>query len=159
MINFLFIVGAKYVIILSVLIGAWWFYTLTRNRKERIFFFTLFTCILAIAIAKLGSNFYFDPRPFVEQNFTPLIPHNADNGFPSDHALLAGAAASIVSFYDKRKGLYLWLIAFFVGLSRIFVGVHHITDILASFLIAFISALIIFFVQRKYWDDILKHIK
>jgi undecaprenyl-diphosphatase len=91
---------------------------------------------LAYIFSKITSIIYFDPRPFVVGHFTPLITHAPDNGFPSDHMLLASAIASIIFAYNKKLGVVAWVIAFVVGASRVLAGVHHWIDILGSAVIA-----------------------
>jgi undecaprenyl-diphosphatase len=78
-------------------------------------------------------------------NFTPLIPHAPNNGFPSDHTLLVSAIAAICSFYSRRVGVILWVIALYVGISRVYVGVHHPVDIVGSAVIAVTVSLLVFF--------------
>jgi len=88
--------------------------------------------------AKLISRFYFDPRPFVVGNFTPLIPHTADNGFPSDHALLGAAIAFSIFHFNKKLGFLLLYLTALVGVARVMAGVHHATDIAGSVAIVLI---------------------
>jgi undecaprenyl-diphosphatase len=80
--------------------------------------------------------FYFDPRPFVTGHFAPLIPHNLDNGFPSDHTLLSSAIAMTVTLRNRSVGVVLWLLALLVGLARIASGLHSPTDVIASLVLA-----------------------
>ena len=91
---------------------------------------------LSYIAAKIISHFYFDPRPFVVGNFTPLIPHAADNGFPSDHTLLGAAIAFAIFRFNKKLGLLLLFFAILVGFSRVLAGVHHASDIAGSIVIA-----------------------
>jgi undecaprenyl-diphosphatase len=97
---------------------------------------TLASGALAWGIAKALAALWYDPRPFVVGHFTPLIAHAADNGFPSDHALLSGVLASAVFAYDRRWGAALWLCALLIGMARVAAGVHHALDIAGSFVIA-----------------------
>lgn len=100
-------------------------------------------------MAKIAGHFYTDTRPFVSGNFTPLIPHAADNGFPSDHMLLASALAAVVMCYRKRLGYALWAVAIIIGISRVYVGVHHPIDIVGSALIALLAAFIVHIVEKR----------
>ncbi|MDB5266407.1 MAG: phosphatase family protein [Parcubacteria group bacterium] len=145
--NTFFIFGAKYLVALSLLLILWFFWKLPREEKKGFAVVGVVSAILSFVIAKLVSLAYMDPRPFVVNHVAPLIPHAADNGFPSDHALLVGVLAAVVSLYDRRFGVILWVIALIVGISRVFVGVHHLVDILGSFLIAILSA---YAVKRLY---------
>jgi len=143
-----FIFGAKYLIILSVLIAAWFFYKFPHKRKLAIFGF----CSLALTfiLAKIGAHFYNDPRPFVTEGFTPLIPHAPDNGFPSDHMLLASALPAIIIYYSRKYAIVLWIIAIIIGLSRIYVGVHHRIDVVGSVIFAVVATGIAHYVLWKY---------
>ncbi len=146
----LFIFGAKYLFILSLVLGLWWFYKLSKERRSEALIFGILTLPLAFILAKIASHFYFDPRPFVVGGYTPLIMHAPDNGFPSDHSLLVSAIASVVTFIDIRKSIWFWFVAILVSVSRVGVGVHHPLDVTASAVIAAVSAYIVHFILKWY---------
>ena len=91
---------------------------------------------LMYVLLVIAGMVYFDPRPFDAGHFTPLIPHDPDNGFPSDHSLLCSATSSIVFFYNQRMSAFLWILTAIVGTSRVYTGLHHPLDILTSIAIA-----------------------
>ncbi|MHB0977938.1 MAG: phosphatase PAP2 family protein [Minisyncoccota bacterium] len=144
----LFIFGAKYLYILPIIIGAIYFLKASGETKKEIFIFAVFTLPLTFLLGVLANHLYINPRPFVVDNFAPLIPHAADNGFPSDHMLLVSVIAMLFSFFSRRTALWLWIIAFLVGISRVYVGVHHLTDIFGSVIIAVISGYTVFYAHR-----------
>jgi len=131
----LIIFTAKYLLFASALIAILYFLKQPRQRQKEILIFAVVLLPLSYIAAKIISRFYFDPRPFAAQNFTPLIPHAADNGFPSDHTLLGAAVAFAVFRFNKKLGLFLFFLAVLIGLARILAGVHHITDIAGSLVI------------------------
>lgn len=157
MIDLFFVVGARYVFLLSVIIAGVYFLKQPRSVQKRILIFACITLPLTFVIARVGGHFYDNPRPFVVGNFTPLIPHAPDNGFPSDHTLLVSAIASLVYAFNRRSGLVLWLIALYVAVSRVYVGVHHPIDVIGSMVIAsLVTAFAVFFitfVQEKFLVD------
>jgi undecaprenyl-diphosphatase len=136
----LFIFGAQYVFILSLIIGFFHFIRSDKNTRKHIFLIALIVLPLAFISAKTANYFFINPRPFVVGGFEPLIPHAPDNGFPSDHTLLLSALAAIWTFVDRRTALVLWGITLFVGISRVYAGVHHVLDIVASILISIVCA-------------------
>ena len=80
-----------------------------------------------------------------------LISPNADWSFPSDHAT---AVASIVAAFWFKKfqriaGL-LAVPAFLISFSRVFIGVHYVSDVLGGVAIGSLGA---FFVTQLYQDD------
>lgn len=144
--NDLIIFGAKYLTGVMILISFGFFLKLPRAKKIEMAIFGIITLPTIYLIARFASLMYFNPRPFVVGNFTPLIEHANNNGFPSDHALLSSAVAMVVYFFNKKFGIFLLLLTFLVGISRVFSGVHHIIDILASISIA----VIVSFAMHKY---------
>lgn len=111
--------------------------------------------MLAFAMAFILSNIaralYDNPRPFVVGSFEPLIPHEPDNGFPSDHALLFSAIASVVMLYNRKLSIVFWILAVAISLLRVYAGVHHLVDVLASFVISIVSTLAAYAIISKLW--------
>jgi undecaprenyl-diphosphatase len=139
-----FIFGAKYAMILSFVVAGGYFLKVPREEQKRMVLFAALALPLIYLTSLIASALYDNPRPFVVGNFTPLIPHAPNNGFPSDHTLLVSAIAAVCSFYSRRVGVILWVIALYVGISRVYVGVHHPVDIVGSAVIAVIVSLIVF---------------
>lgn len=136
--DFLIIFGAKYLYLAIVIAALWYVYTQRSEQRFRIILAACLALPLTYVVAKLMSSFYYDPRPFVVGNFTPLLPHAPDNGFPSDHTLLSAAVAAVIFFFHRKLGMVLFVIAFLVGMARVVAGIHHLVDILGSIVIAFL---------------------
>ena len=60
-------------------------------------------------------------------HFEPLIPHEPDNGFPSDHTLLGGAIASLLLPFEKRLSAGAWILTVVFGLCRVYAGQAYTT--------------------------------
>ena len=130
---------AKYFIILSALGFLYVLYKIPRNEKFNFILVAALGGIFSLVLAKLASHFILDPRPFVQGHFSPLISHAADNGFPSDHTLLAAFLAFVTFTKSRKIGGILLLIALLIGLARMAAGIHHSWDILGSFVITFLA--------------------
>lgn len=146
--NSLFIFGAKYLYVVAILIALFYFLKQPKETKKKIIILGLVSLPIMYAVAKLIGLFYYDPRPFVVGDFTPLIPHADDNGFPSDHTLFAAAIASVIYPFSRKTSFILWGITLAVGLSRVYVGVHHIVDILGSIAIAILISALTYWVIK-----------
>lgn len=142
--NSLIIFGAKYLIVVLVVIALAYFVKQSREKQKQLAVFALIALPATYVVAKIASLLYYNPRPFVVENFTPLISHIADNGFPSDHTLLSSAVASVVYYFDKKVGAVLFVLALLVGAARVLAGVHHVVDILGSFVIAIVVSLLVY---------------
>ena len=144
MLDSLMIIIAKYFYLVIVFIGFIYIIWRLYNKKNFILWHSIIGMPLSLLVAKIGSKLFYDPRPFVVKHFVPLVKHAADNGFPSDHALLSFTIASLIFFYNKKLGIILFIFGLFVGLSRVYVGIHSVIDILGSFVI---SVTIIYFTK------------
>lgn len=116
------------------------------------------------AVALLGSliinnniikNLVQRPRPFV--TFTDLrilIPTPSEFSFPSGHTSSSFAAAAVFyRFFPKRLGIPAIVLAGLIGFSRLYVGVHYPTDVLAGvimgILLSYLAEYLVMFFEKK----------
>jgi membrane-associated phospholipid phosphatase len=73
-----------------------------------------------------------------------LLSHpSADPSFPSDHAAAAFAIAFAVLAFSRRGGLVFLAAATWIGLSRIALGMHYPTDVIAGAFVGWLAATLI----------------
>ncbi len=102
--------------------------------------------VLALAIGTFAGALRTESRPFaVDATVTKLIPHAADNSFPSDHALLAFSVSWVILWWRRAAGAVALALACLVALGRVVVGVHWPIDVVGSALIALLAAWIAVF--------------
>ncbi len=99
--------------------------------------------VLAYGASLVLTGIVSDPRPYIVARTRALTPVGHDNGFPSDHTLLAAALTASLWWIDRRL-----LAAFAVGtlliaLGRLGIGAHHTLDVLGSLAIAAVAARIV----------------
>lgn len=126
-------------------------YWFTRNHRNRMMVIqAVITFILAEILGKLAGLFYSHYQPFaVLQDVNQLVEHAIDNSFPSDHSILFFSICASFWLMRKKEG-WLWLVlAVFVGLSRVWVGVHYPVDVITGALFGFISALFVYWAVPK----------
>lgn len=92
--------------------------------RAKLVLLALVAIPLAYGFGEIASLMYYAPRPFVELGISPLVPHVADNGFPSSHALFAMTIALIVFTYNRLAGSILIAFALLVGVGRVLSYVH-----------------------------------
>ncbi|MBW4078688.1 MAG: phosphatase PAP2 family protein [Acidobacteria bacterium] len=139
---------AKYFLYISiVIVGVYWLRAST-NDKFSLAWKLVGGGLLALAMARVGAHFYYDTRPFVAHHIKPLFPHAADNGFPSDHALLTSFLGFSMIAYSRRVAAALLVNAVLVGWARVAAHVHSPIDIIGSFVFAGVSAAIIVWIDH-----------
>ncbi|MCW2993510.1 MAG: phosphatase family protein [Conexibacter sp.] len=98
---------------------------------------------LGLAVAAVISRLVDRPRPFVAHPDTVHLfaHHAADPGFPSDHATAAFAIAVALLLRSRRWGLLALAAATLLALTRVAMGIHYPTDVLAGAAIGSLAAL------------------
>ncbi|MBM2818165.1 MAG: phosphatase family protein [Parcubacteria group bacterium] len=147
--NTLIIFGSKYLYLVAIATAVLYFLTQPRKVKKKIIILGLVSLPLIYIAAKLAGLLHYNPRPFAAGNFTPLIPHADDNGFPSDHTLMLAAIASIIYPFSKKISALLWVLALAVGFSRVYAGIHHPIDIFGSIVIAVVISVLVRLLLKK----------
>ena len=121
-------------------------YNLKSKSRERhkILFLGFLASGFGYLINQIIGLFYFQSRPFVENEWTVRLIEKSDfdKSFPSDHTVIAFALALAVFFYNKKLGAFFLFLAALIAFSRIYVGVHYPLDILAGIAVALFSTIL-----------------
>lgn len=97
--------------------------------------------LVALGLAIKGSAAaWADPRPFVVDHHAPLFPHQADNGFPSDHTAVTAAVSFLVMWWRRIVGVAMLVLSVAIGAARVAAHVHHVPDILGGVGVGLLSA-------------------
>lgn len=81
----------------------------------------------------------------------PLVAKPTDYSFPSGHTGSSFASACVLYRYlPKKAGIPALILALFISLSRLYVGVHYPSDVLAGMLTGIASSCLAEWVFRKY---------
>ncbi|OGE27325.1 hypothetical protein A2867_00425 [Candidatus Daviesbacteria bacterium RIFCSPHIGHO2_01_FULL_40_11] len=94
---------------------------------------------IAILLIKFIHLFFYESRPFVTFNLSPIVAAEADASFPSRHAVVSSVLAFAFAYFKSKWALLLIPIAACIGFSRIYVGVHYPLDIVGGFAVGAIS--------------------
>lgn len=101
---------------------------------------------LALGVAQLLAAAWERPRPYVTH---PDVAHlfiapTPDPSFPSDHATAAFAIAVAIALRSRRAGILALAMATVVAVSRVAVGAHYPSDVIAGALLGSLSALLLY---------------
>ncbi len=109
------------------------------STRKAVLAIGVLSSIIALIADKILNQIIISPRPFVMENITPLFPHVASNGFPSEHALFAMVITCTIFLYSKKIGALLFALTLGVGLARVLAKVHYPVDILGGLTVGLIA--------------------
>lgn len=110
---------------------------------------SLMTCNVVL------KNLVMRDRPcWIDESVTLLLTRPTDYSFPSGHTFASVVSAVTILQYNKVAGRLALLIAGLITLSRLYLFVHFPTDVLASVILAVITARVVVYFVNKYYDDI-----
>lgn len=121
---------------------------LARRRGDaRLMASALLACLgllVAIAVNQPLVSAVNEKRPFVAMpQALLLVKHSVDPGFPSDHAVMAGAVAAALLFVSRRLAWVGVVLALVMAFARVYVGVHYPGDVLAGLAVGAVVAVVV----------------
>lgn len=107
---------------------------------------------IAVLVARALKILFGTQRPISHDTVisSPLVKSKVVHAFPSGHSSVAFAIATSVFFATTPTiGVAFFIMAIFVSLGRVFVGVHWPSDIIGGAFIGILSAVSIHFIIYK----------
>lgn len=116
--------------LIAVLLAAFIVINFGQKLGRKIWAFVLAVSISALTVEFLLKSFFHRIRPyFVVERLIPESICPNDYSFPSGHATVAFALATVASGYDKKRAKLYYFLAFMISLSRVYLGCHYFMDI------------------------------
>lgn len=106
--------------------------------------------LLTLIISGSLKHIFHRPRPFEYfPNLNILINKPSSSSFPSGHASASFAAFGVFLFTKNKYKLLVFIIALLISLSRLYLCVHYLSDVVfGSFLGLFIALIVIQFYNK-----------
>ncbi len=125
------------------------------SRAYRTMIVLLLSTVSGIAVSLLLKSFFARPRP----DFVPHLSNVYTSSFPSGHSMMSAIVyltlAALIAPVLRHFWLRFYAIAVAVGLtvlvgvSRVYMGVHYPTDVLAGWAAGLVWALACWLIARK----------
>ena len=119
----------------GILLGMYWLWL--SSREALIGASALAASILLLdALGAQIKHLVARPRPCVSMSdLHQLQACGKTFSFPSNHAINTATAAAFLQVLYPRSGWISWPLVGFVGLARVYIGAHYVTDVLGGWMI------------------------
>jgi undecaprenyl-diphosphatase len=142
-------------ILLVTLLWYRWFRDPRDESRIGLFYGTVLAVLAGMLSRVLQHALPFHTRPLYNQNLKLLFPIGITpgplsqwNSFPSDHACIYFALATVVYLSNRRLGLFAYLCALITSSTRIYLGIHYPSDVLGG---AILGILVVVLGQKIPW--------
>ena len=89
------------------------------------------------------------PRPFQYLNISSII-QVSSSSFPSGHAIAAFTALPILNKSFPKLKILFWILAVLIAISRIYLRVHYLSDVVAGAFIGYIISSLFISIGEHY---------
>ncbi|MGV8966829.1 MAG: phosphatase PAP2 family protein [Cellulomonas sp.] len=143
----------------ALLVLGWW---LARGRGPQAVAAALWAgaaTLLAVGLNQLLVASFHEARPYTDLPGALVLAHRTgDFSFPSDHAVMAGAAAAGLWLVSRKLGAIATAAALVLAFSRIYIGAHYPHDVGAGLLFGASVALLGWWVARRPLTTLVRHL-
>lgn len=119
--------------------------------------------LIASFTVNILKNTIQRPRPFAQDPSLSIGAHTHGYSFPSGHTQSAASIYTTLGIHFGLRKKRIWffalmlLVVVLVGLSRMYLGQHYLTDVLAGFFIGVIISFLVYYLfsllkdKEEYW--------
>lgn len=127
----------------ALLILGWWLARRAGSRTQAAALWAGAATLLAVAVNQPLVAAFSEARPYAVLPHLLVLGHRSvDPSFPSDHAVMAGAAAAGLWLSSRRLGVLGAVLAVLMALVRVYVGVHWPHDVVVGLAVGAVVTLL-----------------
>jgi undecaprenyl-diphosphatase len=120
-------------------------------KRDKRYFVTIFAIIITVIVVQAMKAAFHRPRPMLNYVFMPPIDMLVYS-FPSGHAALSFVIMTLFAHYSPKHRYWAVAVAILAAFSRIYLGAHYLSDVIAGASLGTIISLIIIRYKDKVYS-------
>jgi membrane-associated phospholipid phosphatase len=140
-----------FVVFAELMLAGWW---LARRRPDlsavAAALWTPVGMLLALGVNQPISAMFAERRPYLMYpNLMTMTEHSLAPGFPSDHAVLAGAVTATLFLVSRSLGCWTALAAALMAFARVYIAEAYPSDVLIGLVLGAAVSLVGYLLVRR----------
>ncbi|KAA0111105.1 phosphatase PAP2 family protein [Mycolicibacterium sp. P1-5] len=137
------------VLFVVLIVAGWWIARKQDSVRMAAAVWAPLGVLAVLALNQPIADAVGEVRPCNALHDIVVLHCNTDPGFPSDHAVMAGAATVGVWLVHRRLGVLALLASVVLCFARVYVGAHYPQDVLAGFVLGALVGLVGYVLVRR----------
>jgi undecaprenyl-diphosphatase len=130
------------VVFMALILAGWWTARAAADSRRMVAaVWAPMGVLIALAVNQPIADRVGEVRPCNALHGILVLHCNTDAGFPSDHAVMAGAATLGLWLVARRLEVLSAVASVVMGFARVYVGAHYPQDVLAGFVLGAVVSL------------------
>lgn len=127
---------------------------LREEKKDHLFFAPILLSAATswVLVEKIIKPLIARPRPTLEMGAIILGHDLADFSFPSGHATIAWALATVLAHKEPKWKIAFFVLAFLISFSRIYIGKHYPLDVIAGGVLGWGIGMITLALEHRFFN-------
>ncbi|HEY4500240.1 MAG TPA: phosphatase PAP2 family protein [Candidatus Paceibacterota bacterium] len=147
----------SYPIMIAVLVVA-----LLLIEKRRIALEIIIIAAISFVAIYFVKDYFNAPRPYTIDSSVIVYEHEDSPGLPSRHAVMSMIVLGWLVLKHPKSQILIWgsgILIVLIGFSRIYLGVHYPSQVLAGWLFGILFLYIFYIVDKRLWSPFKKQIR
>jgi membrane-associated phospholipid phosphatase len=130
--------------------------------KRRVAVELIIIALISFGLVYFVKNYFDAPRPYMIDPTVIAYDREDSAGLPSRHAVMSLVVLGWIILKHPKSRVLVWgsaILIVLIGFSRIYLGVHYPSQVLAGWLLGILLLYIFYRIDKRLWTPFKKQIR